>query len=284
MPRDNSRDNALRAASWKRVRENFDQLTSNPLVSLVAVVSEGDADPSAFIRELAARENRAHWQGTPIRPVEREPGECEPVPVSHRLFAFGDPKTWESFRVVAMRAGVLATAVPERLLPAGGRDRNSDLGRWAWTLFELGWRKLDTTPFRAEKWVRGEDGGAYQLELARNTGQYGGWYYSEIGDAVRASIDVLEVLAESGPIHPREDSPKIHTIAALREMTNLSNATLNKYAKRANVETPRRGQRNFRYSTADVRTILQEIIGRTAESSVLGASKKALANLKDTAR
>lgn len=284
MPRDDSPENALRAASWQRVREDFDQLRSNPPVLLVAVVSEADADPSAFISELAAREDRAHWQGTPIRPVEGEPGEFEPVPVSHRLFAFGDPKTWESFRVAAMRAGVLATAAAERMLPAGVRDRVSDLDRWAWTLFELGWRKLDTTSFRAERWVRGEDGGAYQLELARNTGQYGGWYYSEIGDAVRASIEVLEVLAESGPIHSREDSPKIHTTAALREMTGLSSATLNRYAKRADVETPRRGQRNFRYSTADVCTILKRIIDNTAETSVLGAAKAALANLQNTAK
>ena len=284
MPRDDSPENALRAASWRRVREDFDQLTSNPLVSLVAVVSEGDADPSAFIRELAAREDRAHWQGTPIRPVEGETGECEPVPVAHRLFAFGDPKTWESFRVAAMRAGVLATAVAEPLLPAGVRDRISDLDRWAWALFELGWRRLDTTSFRAERWVRGEDGGAYQLELAQSTGQYGGWYYSEIGDAVRASIEVLDVLVKSGPIHLREDSPKIHTTASLREMTGLSSATLNRYAKLANVETPGRGQRNFRYSTADVCMILKKIIGDTSEANVLAASKDALANLQDTAK
>ena len=193
MPRDDTPEQALRAASWQRVRDDFERLASKPHVSLVALVTEGDADPSAFLRELAARENRAHWQGTVIRPVDGQPGEYEPVPDSHRLFGFGEPETWEAFRVAAMRAGVLAKAVPEHLLPASVRDRMGDLDRWAWALFEIGWRRLDTVPFRAERWVR-DDGGAVQLELARSTGLYRGWYYSEIGDAVSASIDVVDVL------------------------------------------------------------------------------------------
>lgn len=193
MPRDDNPEQALRAASWQRVRDDFQRLASKPLVSLVALVTEGDADPSAFLRELAARENRAHWKGTLIRPVDGQPNEYEPVPASHRLLGFGEPETWEAFRVAAMRAGVLAKAAPEHLLPASVRGRMGDLDRWAWALFEIGWRKLDSVPFRAERWVR-DDGGAVQLELARSAGLYRGWYYSEIGDAVSASIDVVDVL------------------------------------------------------------------------------------------
>ena len=129
MPRDDSPEHALREASWRRVRADFDRLASKPPVSLVGVVSEGDADTSAFTAELAARarEDGVHWQGTPLRPVAGRTDEYEPVPVSHRLFAFGDFGTWKSFLVAAMRAGVLATALPDRLIPAGVLERMSDL-------------------------------------------------------------------------------------------------------------------------------------------------------------
>lgn len=193
MPREDTTEDSLLAVSWQSVWQGFERLASMPMISLVAVVIDGDGDPSAFIHELAARENRAHWQANPIRAVDGRPDEYQAAVASHQLFAFGEPETWEAFRVAAMRAGVLAKAVSERLLPASVRDRRSDLDRWAWALFEIGWRELDATPFRAQRWAH-DGGGVVQLELARRAGLYRGWYYSEIGDAVSASIDVVDVL------------------------------------------------------------------------------------------
>ncbi|MGD8453217.1 MAG: hypothetical protein PVJ57_15470 [Phycisphaerae bacterium] len=435
MPRDDTPEQALRAASWQRVRDDFERLASKPFVSLVALVTDGDADPSAFLRELAARENRVHWQGTVIRPVDGQPDEYEPVPDSHRLFGFGEPEAWGAFRAAAMRAGVLAKAVPEHLLSASVRNRIDDPDRWAWALVEIGWRKLDSVPFRAERWVH-DDGGAVQLELARATGLYRGWYYSEIGDAVSASIDVVDVLRtmeraanqtpadspavrlgagaafmraveddpqaqaalkwaqarlrafaealkdaevqrelersrreqeqafealanairesvraaqqdlgdlgfmppetlddwehlarvveipfetiKAGDFSSRDvyvmalawmdrqrmlsqlkrngDTPqpqaasartaagrRAYTVAALRDMTGLGNNALNRYAKTANVTTPRRGERDFKYTLADVRAILGTIIASTAEDGLRNRCKTALLNLPEIA-
>jgi hypothetical protein len=70
-----------------------------------------------------------------------------------------------------------------------------------------------------------------------------------------------------------------YTVAALREMTGLGNTALNKYAKMAGVATPSRGQKNFRYSLADARAVLEAIIAEATEQSVLKRCRAALAIL-----
>lgn len=74
------------------------------------------------------------------------------------------------------------------------------------------------------------------------------------------------------------------TVAALGKMTRLGNQTLNKYAKQAGVTTPRRGQRNFRYSGADVRKILETIIATTNEERLRKGCQAALNNLEEIAK
>lgn len=79
---------------------------------------------------------------------------------------------------------------------------------------------------------------------------------------------------------PAESSRKF-TVAALRELTGLKNTALNSYAKLAEVETPRKGQRNYRYSVEDVRRILNAIIAHSSEKALLARCRTALHNLPE---
>ena len=71
------------------------------------------------------------------------------------------------------------------------------------------------------------------------------------------------------------------TIAAVLDLAGLSNTALNKYAKLAGVATPSRGQKNFRYRTADVRKILQTIIDNVADRRILASCRTALVKLAE---
>lgn len=70
------------------------------------------------------------------------------------------------------------------------------------------------------------------------------------------------------------------TVATLRDMTGLCNETIHKYAKRAGVVTPGRGKRNWVYSTADMRVILQRILLDSSENAARSKCYEALRNLK----
>jgi hypothetical protein len=76
-------------------------------------------------------------------------------------------------------------------------------------------------------------------------------------------------------------SPRKFTVAALRELTGLKNTAVNKYAKLAEVETPRQGQRNYRYSADDVRRILNFIIAHSSEKALLARCRTALRSLPE---
>jgi hypothetical protein len=78
---------------------------------------------------------------------------------------------------------------------------------------------------------------------------------------------------------PAQSSRKF-TVATLRELTGLHNTALNSYAKLAEVRTPGRGQRNFCYSLADVRRILETIITRSSEKNIRARCRTALKNLQ----
>lgn len=93
--------------------------------------------------------------------------------------------------------------------------------------------------------------------------------------------------AGAGHNAPKRDEQSIsaetptYTVGTLREMTGLENTALNRYAKRANVQTPARGERNFMYTRAEVRAILQTIIANTAEDALREKCKTALQNLPE---
>ena len=71
------------------------------------------------------------------------------------------------------------------------------------------------------------------------------------------------------------------SVAALREMTGLENTALNRYAKKAGVETPARGQRSHLYPAADARLILQKIINTSSEAKLRNRCQTALRNLPE---
>jgi len=82
---------------------------------------------------------------------------------------------------------------------------------------------------------------------------------------------------------PAAPSAPTYTVAALRDMTGLENTALNRHAKAAKVMTPRRGERNVKYTLADVRAILQALIASTAEDTLRDRCKSALRNLPEIA-
>lgn len=67
-------------------------------------------------------------------------------------------------------------------------------------------------------------------------------------------------------------------VAALLEWTNLSHTALSKYAKLAGVQTPRRGERNFRYGWTDARKILETIIAKASDRRIRDKCRAALGN------
>ncbi len=71
-----------------------------------------------------------------------------------------------------------------------------------------------------------------------------------------------------------------YSVARLRELTGLGNTALNQYARKSGVTTPRRGQRNFRYSAGDVRAILETIVANTGEETLLARCRAALKDLQ----
>ena len=104
-------------------------------------------------------------------------------------------------------------------------------------------------------------------------------------DAERDITDALATwcAATRSISHPpkaiAESAPAV-TVAGLRQMTGLANATLNKYAKMAGVPTPSRGKRSHRYSIPEVRAIVQAVIAHTSEGAILNRCRNALESLK----
>jgi len=91
-----------------------------------------------------------------------------------------------------------------------------------------------------------------------------------------------------GKINPSATDPSeirqitnSYSVAELMEMTNLGNTSLNKYAKHAGVETPERGKKNHRYSTADAVTILEVILKHASYKKVKMRCKTSLISLQN---
>jgi hypothetical protein len=67
-----------------------------------------------------------------------------------------------------------------------------------------------------------------------------------------------------------------YLVSDLRTMTGLRNTALNRYAKEAGVETPRRGKKDFRYSVEAVRKILARIAEGATEQRLKERCNEAL--------
>lgn len=83
---------------------------------------------------------------------------------------------------------------------------------------------------------------------------------------------------EPGPDAGVGKPPRTLTVATLLEWTNLSHTALNKYARLAGVQTPRRGQRNFRYGWIEARKILETVIANASDRRIRDKCRAALDN------
>jgi hypothetical protein len=72
--------------------------------------------------------------------------------------------------------------------------------------------------------------------------------------------------------------------AALAAELKLTTATVNKYAKLAGITTPRRGERDYTYPTADVETLCRYLSTQGGDSSTRKESKRLLQVLAKIAR
>ncbi len=110
-----------------------------------------------------------------------------------------------------------------------------------------------------------------------------GWAVEDeaTGQFVGILKDLQAIQERAGDDEGKRNPPPegYYTVAAVREMTGFGSTTVAKYAKMANVVTPGRGQRNFRYSLKDVRAILEVIIDRTSEKKVSTQCRAALQDL-----
>jgi hypothetical protein len=78
--------------------------------------------------------------------------------------------------------------------------------------------------------------------------------YAQAAETIRAKPDKTPA---AGSVQIAQAT---FTVLRLREITGLENDTLNKYARAAGVDTPKRGGRNHTYSTDEVRRILTNIV------------------------
>lgn len=102
--------------------------------------------------------------------------------------------------------------------------------------------------------------------------------------AARASIPAgdeaaLQNLGAEPERYPEAGKPsRTLTVATLLEWTTLSHTALNKYARLAGIQTPRRGQRNFCYGWAEARKILETVIAKASDRRIRDKCRKALEN------
>lgn len=98
----------------------------------------------------------------------------------------------------------------------------------------------------------------------------------------RASSPAGDAVALQDPGNAPERDPEVAkpsrtlTVATLLEWTNLSHTALNKYARLAGVQTPRRGQRNFRYGWTEARKILETVIAKASDRRIRDKCRTAL--------
>lgn len=204
-----------------------------------------------------------------------------------------DPAARDALERVRTRLRAIADAFQspdfQRELERSKRERQGAVERLAWevraalvaTGDELAARGI-TAPQTLEEWEHL----ARVIELPFETIRAGEYTLRDVYDMALAWLDRQAIIRRSAAAGTRagggrEGAARAFTIAALRELTGLKNAALNKYAKLAEVKTPRRGQRDFRYGAADVRAILNAIISNTSERAVLSQCRNALRSLPE---
>jgi hypothetical protein len=98
-----------------------------------------------------------------------------------------------------------------------------------------------------------------------------------------------EVFRATGKINPgsetaaasRASANASHLSAELcGQLGGISTATLNAYAKAAGVNTPGRGQRNFRYSADDSRRVLQWVADSGSDAGTVKCAREALREIE----
>ena len=65
---------------------------------------------------------------------------------------------------------------------------------------------------------------------------------------------------------------------------DISNPSLNKYAKAAGVDTPGKGKRNHRYSQADFEAILQHVIGNVSDTKIVERARQMQLEIKSKSK
>lgn len=138
-------------------------------------------------------------------------------------------------------------------------------------------KQIDDAVDFANKWFdRLSEGGA----AAENLGNAMLTLLGRINTGVRTIMEAQPTAAlPADPASTPGDAG--FSVAALREMTGLENTALNRYAKKAGVETPARGQRSHLYPAADARLILQKIINTSSEAKLRNRCQTALRNLPE---
>lgn len=140
---------------------------------------------------------------------------------------------------------------------------------------DLGARGLPV-PSTLEDWAHL----ARVIEMPFETVRSGKYTLQDVYVMALAWIDRQAVRQRmAAPLREQAPAELSITIAQLREWTGVGNTTLNRYAKLAGVQTPRRGQRNFRYSDADARKIMQTILAQASDTLLLARVRAALADM-----
>ncbi len=98
-------------------------------------------------------------------------------------------------------------------------------------------------------------------------------------DGANEIAKVLQAVNAADRSGPADPAVAGYTVTALRELTDLENSTLNRYARKAGVRIAPRGKKDFRYSLAEARAILQAILDGSTQDEVRSKCRKALSEL-----
>lgn len=101
-------------------------------------------------------------------------------------------------------------------------------------------------------------------------------------DAYELLPTLADILAETCDVlSPGGSAPatRTYSVADVCDMAGTSDATVHKYARKAGVNTPARGQRNHRYTGSEVRSILRAIIDHSGNCGTRERCRRALESL-----
>jgi len=97
-----------------------------------------------------------------------------------------------------------------------------------------------------------------------------------------AKLLALEEMVDQRSMEIAADKTKgPYTVARLRDQIRVSDQTLNKYAKLADVPTPKVGEKNHTYTVDEVRKILKTIIEKTTYARLIKCCREVLDELQN---